>query len=206
MFMPGWFPAGASRITPQYNLVEANVVTNDQHDYSRTFTCPNVRPDRKILVVSATGKNSGTSVFVDQTLQSAQPAYEVTESVGKAIGAVGLWDAPTGTSFDFFIDLDSSQGAWAFACFEVWGLHGSPKIATRTGVGNLAVPADGLLFTGSAGDEPHTLTGQTSLATSDGSDVSRRVAFKPDFRIETTFNVAATNTQAPFALAAMSIR
>jgi hypothetical protein len=204
MILPGWFPAGAARVVPQFNLVEADVDSGDASFYQRTFSIPNVRPDRYIVVLSATGKNSGTSVITGETL-GGTAAVGVNQQVGKCIGSVVYKHVPAGTTIQYQLNLDSTQSSWAFACFELWGL-GGPQVNTRQGVGNLLVPANGLLFTAAAGDNPFTLTGQTLLSSSPGSDVEKNTAYKSDFRSETTFNVASSDTTAPFALAALSIR
>lgn len=204
-FLPGWFPAGAARVLPKFNLADSGVVSGDASFYSRTFDTPNEHPDRYIVVLSSTGKNSGTSNIDSQSLGGTSPT-SVDQAVGKAIGTIAYKHYPVGLDIDYQINLDSTQSAWVYACYEVWGLTPGLVTASRQGVGNIIVPENGLLFVAAAGDNTFTLTGLTELAENDGSDISRRVASKLDFYSQTTFNITATDTTAPFALAALALR
>jgi hypothetical protein len=204
MFLPGWFPAGASRIIPAFNLVEADVDSGDASTYGRTFSIPNVRPDRYIVVLSSTGKNSGTTTIVNETLGGIAPSG-VSQANSRTAVSIAYRHVPAGTTIEYIWTLNSTQTAWAFACFEVWGLHPSVLVQSRQGAGNIDVRANGLLFAATAGGDPGlTLNNMTQLSHSDGSEVGRDTAYKVDFPSDQTFNVATTG--APASLVALSLR
>jgi hypothetical protein len=203
MFLPGWFPAGASRVIPQFNLVEAGVDTADSSIYGRTFAIPNVRPDRYVVVLSGTGKNSGTTTIVSETLGGVSPDGGISLANSRTAVSIAYSHVPAGTSIEYVWNLNSSQTAWAFACFEVWGLHPSLLTASRNSVGNIAVKANGLLFAAAASGDPVDIANMTLLASNDGSDVSREVRYRADFAADQTFDVQAPGVS---ALVALSIR